>query len=85
MSASKSKGKRSKTTYEGKHDVRVENRQINFATDGSPYGDQVNQFMNYICMIVRDWVPCNLHERRDIKHYDNQVRDKMWAEIKVIT
>jgi hypothetical protein len=37
-----SKGKRSKTTYEGIHNVGNKNRHINFVADGSPYGDQVN-------------------------------------------
>jgi hypothetical protein len=54
-----------------------ENRHINFAADGLPYGDQVNQFMNYICIISRDRVPYNLREWRDIKNSDDKLKDKM--------
>jgi hypothetical protein len=79
-----SKGKRSNTTCVRIRNIGNKHWHINFTIDGSPYGDQVNQFMNYICMIVRDRVPYNLHEWRDIKNFDYKFGDKMWAKIKII-
>jgi GMP synthase PP-ATPase subunit len=49
-----------KTTCEGIRNVLAENQHMKFTADGTLMGDQVNQFCNYISMIVRDREPCNL-------------------------
>jgi hypothetical protein len=76
-----SKEKRSKTTYEGICSVKVESWHIDFTANETLYGDQVNQFTNYLCMITRDRVSCNLRDWRDIPKIDKNLKDKMWAEI----
>jgi hypothetical protein len=81
---SRGKGKISKTTCEGIRHIVVEDRHIEFAADGTPMGDQANQFCTFICMIARDRVPCNLPDWRDIPKFDKDLKDKMWAETKVV-
>ena len=56
-------------------------RHIEFGADGAPTGEFMANFSSYLGFIVRETVPCTLH---NWKHADHEtIKDPLWAHMKV--
>jgi hypothetical protein len=60
-------GKRSRTSLSGFcGSKRVDERYIEFRSDGVPIGDNASKFVNYFAILVRDRVPCTIQSWKNI-------------------
>jgi hypothetical protein len=47
-------------------DERVDERHIEFRSDGVPIGDNASKFVNYLAILVRDRVPCTIQSWKNV-------------------
>jgi hypothetical protein len=60
-------GKISKTSLSGFYESKkVDERNIEFRSDGVPISDNTSKFMNYFTLLVREWVPCTIENWKNI-------------------
>jgi hypothetical protein len=74
-------GKRSRTSLSGfRGSKRVDERHIEFRSDGVPIGDNASKFVNYYAILVRDRVPCTIQSWKNV---NVELKNELWNEIKV--
>jgi hypothetical protein len=73
--------KRSRTSLSGfRRSKIVDERHIEFRSDGVPIGDNTSKFVNYFAILVRDRVPCTIQSWKNV---NVELKNEFWNDIKV--